>query len=128
MQESVLSFDELIAGITSQMTSASASSASSSILDHSLELNQLMAAREKLKARITKSLRTLTGDDHATAALVKKAFDNDIHALVFKCRAYLGRIHSKVLQAKFAAVPYERRVSQSKGGGCLHSHNDVQVP
>lgn len=121
LQEGVSSLDALIGSTATQMGQSSSSEDSSSVLDHSLELNHIISARDKLKARITRSMRLLTGGDSATASLVKKAFSNDLHALVFKCRAYLARIHSKVLQAKFAAVPYERRVSQAKGGELVNT-------
>lgn len=70
----------------------------------------------RLQARLQRSLKSLTGHDGMAAALIQDVVEDKMKCLVFKCRANLMRIHSKVQQAKFAVVPYERSISQSKPG------------
>jgi len=83
-------------------------------------------AYNRLKARLERNLKLLTGHDGAAAALIQEVVDDEMQCQIFKCRAHLMRIHSKVQQAKFAAVPFERRISQSKPGNCC-SHHIVHV-
>lgn len=76
----------------------------------------MQAAYKSLKARLDRNLRVLTGHDGTAAGLIQDMVNDDMQCLMFKCRAHLMRIHAKVQQAKFAAVPFERRISQSKPG------------
>jgi hypothetical protein len=85
-------------------------------------LEDMNTAYDRLKARLECNIKLLTGHDGAAAALIQEVVEDEMQCLVFKCRAHLMRIHSKVQQAKFAAVPYERRISQSKPGNYSYHH------
>jgi hypothetical protein len=96
--------------------SSVARSTSNKIFDIFENLDDMNTAYKRLKALLEGNVRLLTGHDSAAAALIQEVVEDEMQCLVFKCRAHLMRIHSKVQQAKFAAVPYERRISQSKPG------------
>ena len=82
-------------------------------------------AYNQLKAHLECGVKLLIGHDSAAAALIQEVVEDDMQCLVFKCQAHLMRIHSKVQHAKFATVPYERCISQSKPGN--YNHHIVQV-
>ena len=84
----------------------------------------MQSAHDRLKIQLDHNLKLLTGHDSTAAALITDAVDDEMQCLAFKCRAYLMRIHSRVQQAKFTAVPYECRISQSKQG--IHVCDEVK--
>ena len=79
-------------------------------------LEDMNTAHNQLKAHLDHNVKLLTGHDSAAAALIQDMVEDEMQCLVFKCQAHLMQIHAKVLQAKFAAVPFEHRISQSKPG------------
>jgi len=93
---------------------------SSKLFDIFENLDDMNTAYNRLKARLECGVKLLIGHDSAAAALIQEVVEDDMQCLAFKCRAHLMQIHSKVQQAKFAAVPYERRISQSKPGNYNH--------
>ncbi len=93
---------------------------SNKLFDIFENLDDMNTAYNRLKARLECNVKLLTGHDGAAAALIQEVIEDDMQCLVFKCRAHLMRIHSKVQQAKFATVPYECRISQSKPGNDNH--------
>jgi hypothetical protein len=99
-------------------SSATHRTASNKLFDIFENLDDMNTAYNRLEARLQGNVKLLTGHDSAAAALIQEVVEDEMQCLVFKCRAHLMRIHSKVQQAKFAAVPYERRISQSKPGKC----------
>ena len=109
--------------ILQSSTNSSSVSSSNRIFDISENLEDLQSAHNRLKTQLDRNLKLLTGHDSTAAALITDAVNDEMQCLVFKCRAYLMRIHSRVQQAKFAAVPYERRISQSKQG--IHHFHEV---
>lgn len=118
MKESLALLEEAINKASDRLGVLALTDASDDVFDMSRELENRNAAITKLRGQITRGMVLLTGKDKATAELVKKASNDSAHALLFKCWATLSRIHSKVLQAKLAAVPYERHISQAKGSMC----------
>lgn len=119
MKESLALLEEAVNKTSDRLSSLALTGTSDDVFDTSQELENRNAAITKLRGQIARGMILLTGKDKATADLVNKASTNSAHALLFKCRATLSRIHSKVLQAKLAAVPYERHISQAKGSMCL---------
>lgn len=101
---------------TSQDDSSVHLSNSNKLFDISQNLDDMITAYNRLKARLEVNLKLLTGHDGVAAALVQDVVEDEMQCLAFRCRAHLMRIHAKVQQAKFAAVPFERRISQSKPG------------
>jgi hypothetical protein len=95
---------------------------SNKLFDISENLDDMNTAYNRLKARLERNLKLLTGHDGAAAALIQEVVEDKMQCLIFKCQAHLMRIHSKVQQAKFAAVPFERRISQSKSGNYSFHH------
>lgn len=91
-------------------------SSSNKLFDISENLEDMNTAYIRLQARLERDLKVLTGHDGEAAALIQETVEDEMKCLVFKCQAKLMQIHSKVQQAKFAAVPFERRISQSKPG------------
>jgi hypothetical protein len=87
---------------------------SEKIFDIAEDLEDMKSTYSRLKAQLARNLKLLTGRDTTSAALIEDAVNDEMQCLVFKCRAYLMRVHSRVQQAKFAAVPFQRRISQSK--------------
>lgn len=116
MKESLILLEESMNTTSDRLSSLALTGTSDDVFDTTRELENRNAAIVKLQGQIACAIHLLTGKDKATANLVKKASTNSAHALLFKCQASLSRIHSKVLQAKLAAVPYERHISQAKGG------------
>jgi hypothetical protein len=108
--------------ILQSSTNSSSVSSSNRIFDISENLEDIQSAHNRLKTQLDRNIKLLTGHDSTAAALITDAVNDEMQCLVFKCRAYLMRIHSRVQQAKFAAVPYERRISQSKQG--IHQFNE----
>jgi hypothetical protein len=102
--------------VAESSTSSSTVSDSERIFDLSEDLEDLKSTYQRLKTHLERNVQLLTGHDAASAALIQDTVEDEMQCLVFKCRAYLMRVHAKVQQAKFAAVPFERRISQSKSG------------
>ena len=111
--------------ILQSSTNSSSVSSSNETFDISENLEDIQLAHNRLKTQLDRSIKLLTGHDSTAAALISDAVNDEMQCLVFKCRAYLMRIHSRVQQAKFAAVPYEHRISQSKQG--IHHFNESSV-
>lgn len=116
IKDSISIIERMITDSAEGSRSTTIRSSSDKIFDISENLEDMQAAYKSLKARLDRNLRLLTGHDGAAAGLIQDMVNDDMQCLVFKCRAYLMRIHAKVQQAKFAAVPFERRISQSKPG------------
>ena len=89
---------------------------SNKLFDIFENLDDMNTTYNRLKAHLECGVKLLLGHDSAAAALIQEVVEDDMQCLVFKCQAHLMRTHSKVQQAKFAAVPYECRISQSKPG------------
>lgn len=94
-------------------------STSNNVFNLSEDIDDLASAYTRLDVRLQHNYKLLTGKDETAAALLRGTFDDEMQCLAFKCRAYLYQIHLKVQQAKLAAVPFERRISQAKKGMML---------
>ena len=100
----------------SPVTRTTSTSNKHKLFDIFENLDDMNAAYNQLNTNLQHNIKLLTGRDSATAALIQEVVEDEMQCLVFKCRAQLMQVRSKVQQAKFAAVPYERRISQSKPG------------
>lgn len=116
VKDSMAVMERMISQASTNNESHTNASNSHKIFDISENLEDMESAYARLQAQLDRHLRTLTGHDGDAAAFFQDTISNDMQCLVFKCRAHLIRVHAKVQQAKFAAVPYERRISQSKPG------------
>jgi len=90
--------------------------------DAALMLDDLHVVVARLEGRIKKTMESLTGKDAGTAKSIKAAAQNEYLARRLKARAILMRVHQKVKHSLLAAVPYRRRISRAKKGGCLFQY------
>jgi hypothetical protein len=114
----------MIAQSSADDSSTVAESNSNRLFDISENLADMQTAYNRLQARLDSNLKLLTGHDGAAAALIQDVAGDEMQILVFKCQAHLMRVHGKVQQAKFAAMPFERRISQSKPGNYIYLLTD----
>lgn len=123
MRDSYDATEEMIDCVTKKIASSrpSADGAdATSIIDLSLNLESLQATSTCLKQRIDQSMQLLTGKDNATASAIKASFKDDFQNKIYKCRALLIQLLSKVRQALLAAVPFKRRISRAKKGKAIN--------
>lgn len=116
IKDSMVIIERMITQYLRDDSSSAAETNSNKLFDISENLEDMQIAYNRLNVRLEQNLKLLTGHDGAAAALIQDAAGDEMKSLVFKCQAHLMRIHGKVQQAKFAAVPFERRISQSKSG------------
>jgi len=113
----------MIEGITKEIASSKPSTDATdatSIIDLSLNLASLQTTSTRLKQRIDQSMHLLTGKDNATASAIKASLKDEFQNKIYKCRALLIQLVSKVRQALLAAVPFKRRISRAKKGKAMN--------
>lgn len=118
LQDSLSSVEAMINENANKSVESEGPNAALDSIESSLSLEDLRTAAGRLKERITRSLQLLTGKDSATGDLVKKALKNEQLGKVYKCRAVQLRLASRVRNNLMAAVPFRRRISRAKKGGC----------
>lgn len=110
-----------------RVSSSEALSPKGAIVDLSLSLEDLHATATRLRTRIQQSIKLLTGKDGSAAALLQKAISNDFDLRLYKCRALLLRLASRVRDLLLAAVPYKKRISHTKQGAVLQLEKCVSA-
>jgi hypothetical protein len=86
------------------------------IMDLSLSLEDLDATATRLKARINQSIKLLTGKDGNASTALQRVIKNDFDLKVYKCRALLLRLATRVRDSLLATAPYKKRISHVKQG------------
>jgi hypothetical protein len=123
LRESYEATERMIEGITKEIASSKPSTDATdatSIIDLSLNLASLQTTSTRLKQRIDQSMHLLTGKDNATASAIKASLKDEFQNKIYKCRALLIQLVSKVRQALLAAVPFKRRISRAKKGKAMN--------
>jgi hypothetical protein len=87
------------------------------ILDLSLSLEDLHATATRLKARIRQSVKLLTGKDSAAGAALQNVIKSEFDLRLYKCRALLLRLATRIRDCLLSTVPYKKRISHTKQGG-----------
>jgi hypothetical protein len=108
MAELLTSLQQTIKAVTEELTSSNPEDESGDLLDSTLYLEDLRKAEAKLSERIKQHKETLTGKHAPTAAMIQHALKDKFELKVFKCRALMICLCSKVRQALLAAVPFKR--------------------
>lgn len=116
MMESLAGIQETIKAVTDELPSIDPDGKCGDLLDATLYLEDLQKAERKLIQQIKSHKETLTGNHAPTAAAIQHALKNKFELKVFKTRALMIRLCSKIRQSLLAAVPFKRRISRVKKG------------
>jgi hypothetical protein len=116
MVESLTSLQDTIKAATEELTLMNPEEQSGDIIDFTVYLKDLQKAEAKLNEQIRQHKQTLTGKDAPTGAMIEHALKDKFELKVFKCRALMIRLCSKIRQSLLAAVPFKRRISRAKKG------------